>query len=184
MGRTQGGAICGSTLHATSRSEGAEAVSPRYLRQGGSTTSLRPRSARCAGTGRPHRFQEAAPSRTHHPASVCRAPPIHTRRLTPLFDGQPSSHRAVRLSATAIIAVMPADVDSHRTPGPNFLVAGRYRLVSRIGGGGMGRSGSPATNSSTVRWPSSRSSPPRDCRRTPRKPFGSARCARAGSRPD
>ncbi len=44
----------------------------------------------------------------------------------------------MRLSATAIIAVMPADVDSHRTPGPNFLVAGRYRLVSRIGGGGMG----------------------------------------------
>ena len=44
----------------------------------------------------------------------------------------------MRLSAPAIIAVMPADVDSHRTPGPNFLVAGRYRLVSRIGGGGMG----------------------------------------------
>ncbi len=54
------------------------------------------------------------------------------------FRRTPSSHRAVRLRDPAIIAVMPADVDSHRTPGPNFLVAGRYRLVSRIGGGGMG----------------------------------------------
>ncbi|MGC5247682.1 protein kinase domain-containing protein [Gordonia sp. DT219] len=33
---------------------------------------------------------------------------------------------------------MTADAESHRTPGPNFLVAGRYRLISRIGGGGMG----------------------------------------------
>ncbi|MFT4124738.1 MAG: serine/threonine-protein kinase [Gordonia sp. (in: high G+C Gram-positive bacteria)] len=33
---------------------------------------------------------------------------------------------------------MPADTDSHRTPGPQYLVAGRYRLLSRIGGGGMG----------------------------------------------
>ncbi|MGV9710550.1 serine/threonine-protein kinase [Gordonia sp. NPDC003424] len=28
--------------------------------------------------------------------------------------------------------------DGHRTPGPRYLVAGRYRLQSRIGGGGMG----------------------------------------------
>ena len=41
-------------------------------------------------------------------------------------------------TAPAIIAVMPADIDSYRTPGPQYLVAGRYRLLSRIGGGGMG----------------------------------------------
>ncbi|MYR06232.1 protein kinase [Gordonia sp. SID5947] len=28
--------------------------------------------------------------------------------------------------------------EGHRTPGPQYLVAGRYRLQSRIGGGGMG----------------------------------------------
>lgn len=33
---------------------------------------------------------------------------------------------------------MPADTDARATPGPSYLVAGRYRLISRIGGGGMG----------------------------------------------
>ncbi|MCX2962502.1 serine/threonine-protein kinase [Gordonia aquimaris] len=33
---------------------------------------------------------------------------------------------------------MPTTPDHHRTPGPQYLVAGRYRLRSRIGGGGMG----------------------------------------------
>ncbi|NDK91983.1 serine/threonine protein kinase, partial [Gordonia desulfuricans] len=33
---------------------------------------------------------------------------------------------------------MTSETDSHRTPGPHYLVAGRYRLLSRIGGGGMG----------------------------------------------
>jgi eukaryotic-like serine/threonine-protein kinase len=32
----------------------------------------------------------------------------------------------------------PTRPESHRTPGPQYLVAGRYRLSSRIGGGGMG----------------------------------------------
>ncbi|WP_040511017.1 serine/threonine-protein kinase [Gordonia soli] len=33
---------------------------------------------------------------------------------------------------------MSLNAESHRTPGPQYLVAGRYRLRSRIGGGGMG----------------------------------------------
>ncbi|MFW0784370.1 protein kinase [Gordonia sp. CPCC 206044] len=33
---------------------------------------------------------------------------------------------------------MPPPPEGHRTPGPQSLVAGRYRLTSRIGGGGMG----------------------------------------------
>ncbi|MGW0038903.1 protein kinase domain-containing protein [Gordonia sp. NPDC003376] len=33
---------------------------------------------------------------------------------------------------------MTSETDPHRTPGPHYLVAGRYRLLSRIGGGGMG----------------------------------------------
>lgn len=39
---------------------------------------------------------------------------------------------------TAIITVMSIEPDYRRTPGPQYLVAGRYRLTSRIGGGGMG----------------------------------------------
>ncbi|MFT4042734.1 MAG: serine/threonine-protein kinase [Gordonia sp. (in: high G+C Gram-positive bacteria)] len=33
---------------------------------------------------------------------------------------------------------MALGVDNYRTPSPHYLVAGRYRLRSRIGGGGMG----------------------------------------------
>ncbi|WP_168698577.1 serine/threonine-protein kinase [Gordonia paraffinivorans] len=33
---------------------------------------------------------------------------------------------------------MPPSPGAHHTPGPQYLVAGRYRLKSRIGGGGMG----------------------------------------------
>ncbi|WP_074850222.1 serine/threonine-protein kinase [Gordonia westfalica] len=33
---------------------------------------------------------------------------------------------------------MPPSVGTHHAPGPQYLVAGRYRLKSRIGGGGMG----------------------------------------------
>ncbi|MEO9328312.1 serine/threonine-protein kinase [Gordonia aurantiaca] len=33
---------------------------------------------------------------------------------------------------------MPPSPGTHHTPGPQYLVAGRYRLKSRIGGGGMG----------------------------------------------
>ena len=32
---------------------------------------------------------------------------------------------------------MPSVADNPRVPGPQYLVAGRYRLLSRIGGGGM-----------------------------------------------
>lgn len=35
-------------------------------------------------------------------------------------------------------AAMPSVADNPRVPGPQYLVAGRYRLLSRIGGGGMG----------------------------------------------
>lgn len=37
-----------------------------------------------------------------------------------------------------IISGVTSDVENYRTPGPQYLVAGRYRLKSRIGGGGMG----------------------------------------------
>ncbi|WP_333716646.1 protein kinase domain-containing protein, partial [Gordonia sp. (in: high G+C Gram-positive bacteria)] len=33
---------------------------------------------------------------------------------------------------------MSSVADNPRVPGPQYLVAGRYRLLSRIGGGGMG----------------------------------------------
>lgn len=42
-----------------------------------------------------------------------------------------------RAATPAIIMPMPTPTES-RVPGPGYLVAGRYRLRSRIGGGGMG----------------------------------------------
>ena len=56
----------------------------------------------------------------------------------PKCRGESRAERHHTAPAASSTKVSPVSAPSYRVPGPDYLVAGRYRLRSRIGGGGMG----------------------------------------------